>query len=300
MNEKTKVVFAGLGIMGFPIAKRIHEAGFDLTGVDNSEAVRANALAAGIRMTESLIEAVADADVVLMMLPPVEISRLVFDEVLTHAPAASILVQLGTIGYAEAVREAEAARTKGVTYLDAPVIGGGAPAAEAGNLKILAGSDGPIPAGTEQLFRCFSARTFHMGIPGAGQMTKLVHNTLLASIATSTAEAFAVARGFGIDPDVAWDVFRSSSTNSFALEWLFAPALKDDYSGGAKVDILLKDLRLFMDALETRDPGDVVTHGRGALELYEDCHRLGHGQDDIAVVFKVLGERATAESELRA
>ncbi|MDT2006975.1 NAD(P)-dependent oxidoreductase [Rhodococcus opacus] len=177
MNEKTKVVFAGLGIMGFPIAKRIHEAGFDLTGVDNSEAVRANALAAGIRMTESLIEAVADADVVLMMLPTVEISRLVFDEVLTHAPAASILVQLGTIGYAEAVREAEAARTKGVTYLDAPVIGGGAPAAEAGNLKILAGSDGPIPAGTEQLFRCFSAPHLSHGHPGRRADDQTRHTT---------------------------------------------------------------------------------------------------------------------------
>lgn len=290
MATSPKVAFAGLGIMGFPIAKRINDAGFDLIGVDNSEAVRARARSEGMRMAGSLAEAVADADLVLMMLPTVDIAREVFDNVLRFAPGTATMVQMGTIGYAEAAREAEVARDKGVPYLDAPVIGGGAPAAEAGVLKILAGSDAPIPAGIEQLLRCFSARTFHMGAPGAGQMTKLVHNTLLASIATSTAEAFSVARGFGIDPDVAWEVFHSSSTNSFALEWLFVPALKGDYSGGAKVDILLKDLRLFSDALKVHDAGGGVKHGREALALYEQCQRMGHGQDDISVVFKVLGE----------
>ncbi|MFR9803787.1 NAD(P)-dependent oxidoreductase [Pseudonocardia sp. RS010] len=285
------VAFVGLGAMGTPIGRHIHDSSdFRFVGFDASDDVRRELRESGMTMADSLVDAVKGADWVMMMLPTVAASRAVFEDVIARVPAGTGIIELGTIGHTESAEHANIALSRGLRYLDAPVIGGGRQAAEARTLKVLAGGEASTVAEAECLLRCFSARTFHVGGEGAGQTVKLVHNALLASITGATAEAFALAQALGTDPAAAAEIFRSSSANSFALEWLFLPALKGDFSAGAPVDILLKDLRLM--AAEAERVGQPLSIGRETRELYEECHRRGYGRDDaVSVALKITQDR---------
>lgn len=285
-----KVGFVGLGIMGFPIAERISNGGASIVGFDRSETVRAAAQQAGIQMARSLEECVNGADALCMMLPSVQVATDVVEQVLQLASSGMILVELGTIGRQTAIDHAGQAKAKNCRYVDAPVINGGREGAAKGMLKILAGGEAEVIEILNPLFRHFSTETFHVGSVGTGQAMKLVHNMLLSVITTGTAEALILAQEMGIKPEIAADVLKVSSARSFALEWLFPPALKGDFSGGAKVDILRKDLGLFQE--EARRTTAAAEFSARAASLFESCAERGYGQSDVSIVLKLFAEIA--------
>lgn len=297
MTMQQTVTFVGLGAMGQPIARHISDGGYVLRAVDAFPTARLRAAEAGLETFESVADAVPGADFILMMLPTVEIAHSVFENVIASADPGSMIIELGTIGHETSAAHARAARDRGVRYLDAPVIGGGREAAEEGRLKILAGGDDEAVRAAEQLLRCFSTLTYHVGGDGAGQVMKVIHNLLLAGITAATAEALVLADRLGVEPDKAVEILDSSSTSTFALNWLFPPALRDDYSGGAKVDILLKDLRLAIGDIRIVAPEESWTVAERVLKLYERCKEAGYGGDDMAVVYRLLqGDVASAPS----
>lgn len=288
MTTQQTVTFVGLGAMGQPIARHISDGGYVLRAVDAFPAARLRSAEAGLETFESVADAVPGADFILMMLPTVEIAHSVFDSVVAVADPGAMLVELGTIGHEMSAAHAAVARQRGFRYLDAPVIGGGREAAEEKRLKILAGGNDDAVQAAEQLLRCFSTLTYHVGGDGAGQVMKVIHNLLLAGITAATAEALVLAERLGVAPDKAAEIMDGSSTSSFALNWLFPPALRDDYSGGAKVDILLKDLRLAIGDIRSAAPEESWTVAERVLRLYERCKEAGYGGDDMAVVYRLL------------
>lgn len=288
MTEQDIVAFIGLGAMGLPIARHISDRGYAVRAVDSFPAARLRAAEAGLETFETTAEALPGADYVFMMLPTVEITQSVFEAVMAAADQGSMLIEMGTIGLEASAAHARAARERGIRYLDAPVIGGGREAAVDGRLKILAGGDEETLRSAEPLLRCFSTLTYHVGGDGAGQVMKVIHNLLLAGITAATAEALVLADRLGVAPDKAVEILDSSSTSTFALNWLFPPALRDDYSGGAKVDILLKDLRLAMGDIRSVAPEDSWTVAERVHLLYERCQEAGYGGDDMAVVYRLL------------
>lgn len=288
MTTQQTVVFIGLGAMGQPIARHISDGGYKLRAVDAFPAARRRAAEAGLETFDSAAAAVPGADFILMMLPTVEIAHSVFESVVATADPGATIVELGTIGHETSAAHADVARQRGFRYLDAPVIGGGREAAEESRLKILAGGEDEAVRAAEPLLRCFSTLTYHVGGDGAGQVMKVIHNLLLAGITAATAEALVLAERLGVAPDKAVQILDSSSTRSFALNWLFPPALRDDYSGGAKVDILLKDLRLAIGDIRPAAPEESWTVAERVLKLYERCKDAGYGGDDMAVVYRLL------------
>jgi 3-hydroxyisobutyrate dehydrogenase len=283
------IAFIGLGVMGAPIARRMRQGFNRVIGFDLSPEARSAAVSHGIVAAESVAEAVREAQCIFMMLPKVEIAREVTQEVIAHAPRGSILVELGTIGSEAACQHARWAQEAGHRYLDAPVINGGQQGAQDGTLKILAGGDASDVAAVTQALRSFSTETFHMGPVGTGQSMKLVHNTLLAALTTSYAEALVLAEKSGIGAARALEILKVGSTRSFALEWLFPPAVRGDFGGGAKVDILVKDLLLGQREVERfQVPASMAAR---ATTLYQSCQAQGLGQLDMSAIFKLLSEQ---------
>jgi 3-hydroxyisobutyrate dehydrogenase-like beta-hydroxyacid dehydrogenase len=283
------VTFIGLGVMGLPIAKLISDGGYTVRAVDSFPDARLRASEMGLETFATVEEATGGSDFILMMLPTVEISEQVFASVLVSADRGSMIIEMGTIGQHTSAAHAVRARQKGVRYLDSPVIGGGREAAENGRLKMLVGGDESIVLAAEALLRCFSTRIFHVGSgDGVGQSMKIIHNLLLAGITAATAEALVLAETLGVEAEKSFEILQSSSTNSFALNWLFGPALQDDYSGGAKVDILLKDLRLAIGDVAMSSPQETWTVAKQVHQLYERCKESGYGSDDMAVVYRLL------------
>lgn len=288
MTKQQIVAFIGLGAMGQPIARHISRGGYALRAVDAFPAARLRAAEAGLETFESVEDSVPGADFILMMLPTVEIAHSVFESVVASADPGSMIIEMGTIGHESSAAHAGIARERGFRYVDAPVIGGGREAAEEGRLKILAGGDAEAVQAGEHVLRCFSTLTYHVGGDGAGQVMKVIHNLLLAGITAATAEALVLADRLGVEPDKAMEILDSSSTSTFALNWLFPPALRDDYSGGAKVDILLKDLRLAIRDIRSVAPEASWTVADRVHALYERCKVAGYGGEDMAVVYRLL------------
>jgi 3-hydroxyisobutyrate dehydrogenase len=283
------IAFIGLGVMGAPIVQRIRAQFVQVIGFDVSAEARADAASHGVVAAVSVAEAVREAQCIFMMLPKVEIAREVTQEVIAHAPRGAILVELGTIGSDAACQHARWAQEAGHRYVDAPVINGGQQGAQDGTLKILAGGDPSDVAAVTSALRTFSTETFHMGPVGTGQSMKLVHNTLLAALSTSYAEALVLAEKSGIGAPRALEILKVASTRSFALEWLFSPAVRGDFGGGAKVDILVKDLLLGQQEVERfQAPASMAAR---ATSLYQACQTQGLGQLDMSAIFKLLSEQ---------
>ena len=115
-------------------------------------------------------------------------------------------VELGTIGSRAARDHAQRAEAAGIAYLDAPVINGGQPAAEAGTLKVLIGGRAEVLAQVDPVLRAFSTESMHMGPAGSAQTMKLVNNMLLAAISCASADALALAEHAGIGAERALDI----------------------------------------------------------------------------------------------
>jgi len=289
-RKEPTIAFIGLGVMGMPIARRLRSTFARVAGFDVSSEVRSAAARDGIMAVESIAQAVRDAQAVFMMLPKVEIARTVTHEVVAYAARGTILVELGTIGSDAASQHARFAQEAGLGYVDAPVINGGQQGAEAGTLKILAGGDVADIAAIEPMLRAFSTDTFHMGPVGTGQSMKLLHNTLLAALTTAYAEALVLADKSGIGAARAYEILKGSSARSFALEWLMAPAVRGDFSGGAKVDILSKDLLLGRCEVDRfQAPAGMAAR---ATSLYQACQAHGLGNLDMSAIFKLLTDHA--------
>lgn len=284
----TKIAVIGLGIMGAPIAIRLQNRFNCVHGYDPAQAARDSATACGVFVAATVAECVTGADFVLTVLPTVDISRQVLEQFLEFGRSGAVLIEHGTIGSDAARRHARLAQEKGLKYLDAPVINGGQQAAQAGTLKILAGGDEQVVSCAEPVLRAYSTETLHMGPVGTAQTMKLINNMLLAAISSASAEALALAERAGIGAQRAYSVLSESSTRSFALEWLFPAAVQGDFSGGAKIDILVKDMHLAM--AEASLYSARIPFTQLSSDLFEECRSNGWGLQDMSIVLKLLSE----------
>jgi 3-hydroxyisobutyrate dehydrogenase len=283
--QSSKVVFVGLGVMGTPIAEHIHRA-LPVVGVDLSLEARRGAAERGIDTAGSFAAALPGATHVCLMLPTVQASRAVIGEILAQATGPLTVIEFGTVGPDAAIEHTALLEGAGHRGIDAPVIGGGLAAAEQGRLITLVGGTDDAVAAAMPVLVAMSRLQTHLGPAGAGQTMKLVHNSLLASVAVASAEALAVSTRLGIDEKRAFELLASSSTNSFALDWFFRDALDGEYTTGARVSILSKDLQLALALWNSQ--GVPMSANRAASQVYIDSDHNGLGDYDMSYILRVL------------
>jgi 3-hydroxyisobutyrate dehydrogenase len=237
-------LFTGLGRMGAPMARR-HAARHDTVLFDVDTAVAA-ALAEelGTRAVPSLAEAPDGIDTVVLMLPDsraVE-SVLLADGLLERLPAGTLVVDMGSSEPASTRRLAEAARTRGIGYVDAPVSGGVARAVT-GELSIMVGGAPEDVERARPHLEPLGTAVLVVGGPGAGHAAKALNNLLSATNLAAAAEVLTVARSFGIAPDVMVEVLNASTGRSQATEVKYPRhVLTGGYDSGFAMDLMIKDL----------------------------------------------------------
>jgi 3-hydroxyisobutyrate dehydrogenase len=291
-----RVAFIGLGNMGSGMAANLAKAGHEVRAFDLSEAALAKAHSAGCLRSASAAEAVADAEAVVTMLPAGKHVRDVYEgSVIGKAPASAILMDCSTIDVATAREEIGKARTQGYQMVDAPVSGGIA-AAEAGTLTFMVG-------GEPQAFEC--ARPFleqmgkaviHAGGPGAGQAAKICNNMLLGASMIATCETFALAQKLGLDPQTFFDIASKASGQNWSMTSYcpvpgVGPTTPADrnYDGGFAAALMLKDLRLAMEAAQSVDA--YTPMGAYAEELYTRfAEQLGGAAKDFSGIIKMIDD----------
>jgi len=185
-----------------------------------------------------------------------------------------------------------AAKTKGFEMVDAPVSGGVGGAA-AGTLAFMVGGDAATFERAKPVLDPMGAKIVHTGGSGNGQAAKICNNMLLAISMIGTSEAFNLGRALGLDDQVLFDVASNASGQCWSLT-SYCPVpgpvpsspANNDYAPGFATALMLKDLRLAMEAVESVDANTPL--GRASTEIYTEMDENGFGGMDFSGVIKKL------------
>jgi 3-hydroxyisobutyrate dehydrogenase len=238
-------------------------------------------------------DAVQGVDAVVSMLPNGAIVKNVYiADVIGHAPTSALLLDCSTIDVATAREVAEAAGKAGYEMVDSPVSGGIA-AANGGTLPFMVGGSKEAFAKAEPILSAMGKAVIHAGDSGAGQAAKVCNNMLLGIHMIGTCEAFAMAEHLGLDPQTFYNISSVSSGQNWSMtSYCPVPGVgpqspaDNDYEGGFATALMLKDLKLAMEAAETS--GSQVPMGARAKDLYEAFAEAGNGGLDFSAIIKTL------------
>ena len=279
-----RIAFIGLGHMGGGMAPNLAKAGHEVRAFDLvAEAVQ-HAVDGGCSAAGSAAEAVKDAEVVITMLPAAQHVRAVYDkDVAPNAAPGTLLIDCSTIDVASAREVGEAMQAAGFDFVDAPVSGGIA-AAAGGSLTFMAGGTDAQFERARPFLEPMAKAVIHAGALGAGQAAKICNNMILGATMVATCEAFVLAQKLGLDSQVFFDISSKASGQSWSMT-SYAPVpgvgpdtpADHDYEGGFAAALMLKDLKLAMEA--AGQVGAYTPMGGEAEELYQRfVDRGGGGQ----------------------
>ncbi|HEY0960194.1 MAG TPA: 3-hydroxyisobutyrate dehydrogenase [Novosphingobium sp.] len=288
-----KIAFVGLGNMGGGMAANLAKAGHAVHAFDLSAEALAKAKVAGCETHASAREAVQGVDAVVSMLPNGAIVGKVYaDEVIGYAPQGALLIDCSTIDVATARATTEAAIAAGYDMVDAPVSGGIA-AANAGTLTFMVGGADAAFARAEPVLAAMAKAVIHAGASGSGQVAKMCNNMLLAIHMIGTCEALALAEKAGLDMQKFYEISSKSTGYCWSLnDYTPAPRVgaaspaDNGYQGGFASALMLKDLRLAMEAAAAS--GANVPLGQHATAIYEAFDQTGNGGKDFGAIFTTL------------
>jgi len=290
-----KIAFIGLGHMGGGMAPNLAKAGHEVRAFDLSEEALAKAVEQGCARAGSTEEAVDGADVVVTMLPAAQHVLAVYrDQVLGKAPTGALLIDCSTIDVASARAVEEEAAAQGYVMVDAPVSGGIA-AAAGGTLAFMVGGSDDAFGRAQPVLEPMAKAVIHAGGPGAGQAAKICNNMILGATMIVTCEGFVLAQKLGLDPQVFFDIASKASGQSWSMT-SYAPVpgvgpdtpADHDYEGGFAAALMLKDLKLAMQAAQ--QAGAYTPIGGEAEELFQRFVDRGGGNKDFSGIIKMIDD----------
>ena len=248
--QSLKIAFIGTGLMGFPMARNLLKAGFDVTAWNRSPD-KAKALEPfGGKVVLSANDAVRDADMVITMLSDgPAVADMLFAQSLAGAmKRGAVFIDMSSIKPDEARAHAERLAALGIAALDAPV-SGGTKGADLGTLAIMAGGEAEAFATAEPVFRAMGRPT-HVGPSGCGQIAKLANQGIVAVTIGAVAEAILLAEKAGL----AKGALRQALAGGFADSVIFQQhggRMEDrNFAPGGPSAYQLKDLNNLLGAGE--------------------------------------------------
>ncbi len=288
-----KIAFIGLGNMGGGMAANLVKAGHAVNAFDLSAEALARAKGNGCVPFTHVREAVADAEAVVSMLPNGKIVDSVYEgDVIGQAPKGAILLDCSTIDVDTARKVTADATAAGYEMVDAPVSGGIA-AANGGTLTFMVGGANSAFARAEPILAAMGKAVIHAGASGAGQAAKICNNMLLGASMIATCETFRLAEKLGLDLQTFYDISSKASGQNWSMtSYCPVPGVgpqspaDNGYQGGFATALMLKDLKLAMEAAASVDAD--VPMGEKAAALYEAFDRAGQGGLDFSAIIKTL------------
>ena len=214
-----KLGFVGLGIMGSPMARNLMKGGHEVVAFDVVPVLLENAVAAGAQRGASCADVAARSAIVITMLPDgpeVEQAVLGPGGVLEGAGAGTTIVDMSSISPLVSQKIAAAAGAKGVRFLDAPVSGGEPKAIDA-TLAIMAGGDEAVFQAVLPVLQLLGSTVTLTGPVGAGNVTKLANQIMVACNIAAMGEALVLATKAGLDPEVVFNAVKGGLAGSTVL-----------------------------------------------------------------------------------
>lgn len=287
--------FIGLGIMGKPMAKNLLKAGHTLVVYDIVDAPVKELVAAGATACSSPRDAAAQNDLVITMLPnSPHVKKAVLGEggVIEGATPGSILVDMSSIAPLASREVAAELAKKGIEMLDAPV-SGGEPKAINGTLAIMVGGKEAIFEKVKEVLLKMGASAVLCGDIGAGNVTKLANQIIVALNIAAMSEAFVLATKAGVDPERVFNAIKGGLAGSTVLNAKAPMVLEGNYKPGFRIELHIKDLQ---NALDTaHEIGTPIPLTSQIMEIMQALKVDGKQTDDHGGVIQFYEKLANVK-----
>ena len=282
-----KLGFIGLGIMGTPMALHLRAAGHDLF-VTTRSAVPQALIDAGAVTCKSAAEVARQAEVIFTMVPDTpDVAKVLFGEngIATALSKGKTVVDMSSISPIETKDFAERIEAAGADWLDAPVSGGEV-GAKAASLTIMVGGRDEVFARIQPLLALMGKNITHVGPAGAGQITKVANQMIVALNIAAVAEALVFASKAGADPARVRQALMGGFAASRVLEVHGERMIKRTFNPGFRIKLHQKDLNLALQGAKAL--GVSLPNTATAAQLMQACAANGLAEMDHSALVQAL------------
>ncbi|QHA86566.1 2-hydroxy-3-oxopropionate reductase [Serratia rhizosphaerae] len=251
-----KIGFIGLGIMGKPMSKNLLKAGYALVVLNHRAETTAELSELGAESADTPKAVAAQCDIVITMLPnSPQVQEVVLGEngVIEGAKPGSVVIDMSSIAPLASREISARLAEKQVAMLDAPV-SGGEPKAIDGTLSVMVGGEKAVFDRCYEVMKAMAGSVVHTGEIGAGNVTKLANQVIVALNIAAMSEALVLATKAGVDPERVYQAIRGGLAGSTVLDAKAPMVLARNFKPGFRIELHIKDLA---NALDT-------SHGIGA------------------------------------
>jgi 3-hydroxyisobutyrate dehydrogenase len=277
-----RVAVLGTGVMGAGMVRSLRRADIEVNAWNRTRAKAEPLADDGVRVCGSATEAVADVDVVLVMLFDTAAVLEVLAEALPAASTGQVWVQCSTIGLDGTAQAADLAGRFGAAFVDAPVLGTKQPA-EQGTLVFLAAGADELRERVARAFDAMGSKTIWVAEePGRGSALKLVCNAFVGTLTAAIGQSVGLATQLGLDPQLFLDALDGGASDSPYVHVKGAMMQNGEYPPSFALDGVRKDLGLIREAEEAS--GTPTTLTDAVLASFDAAAAQGHGADDMAAV----------------
>jgi 2-hydroxy-3-oxopropionate reductase len=290
-----KIGFIGLGIMGKPMSKNLLKAGYELVVMDRNQQAVDEVVAAGAKAVATPKEVAQQTDIIVTMLPnSPHVKEVVLGEngVLEGAKKGAIVADMSSIAPLVSRELAKKLAEKGVEMLDAPV-SGGEPKAVDGTISVMVGGKQEAFNKCYPILKAMAGTVVRTGEVGAGNITKLANQIIVALNIAAVSEALVLASKAGVEPELVYQAIRGGLAGSTVLD-AKAPMMMDrNFKPGFRINLHIKDLN---NVLETsHEVGVPLPLTSAVMEMMQSLKVDGMDQDDHSSLVRYYEKLAKVE-----
>ncbi|EGO63099.1 tartronate semialdehyde reductase [Acetonema longum DSM 6540] len=290
-----KIGFIGLGIMGKPMSKNLLKAGYELVVLDRVTAAAEEVRACGAMVAATPKAVAQQVDVVITMLPnSPQVREVVLGEngVIEGAKPGLTVIDMSSIAPLASREISQKLTQKGVEMLDAPV-SGGEPKAIDGTLSVMVGGKKEVFDKYYDVMKVMAASVVRTGDIGAGNVTKLANQVIVALNIAAMSEALVLATKAGVEPELVYQAIRGGLAGSTVLD-AKAPLVMDrKFDPGFRINLHIKDLA---NVLETsHEIGVPLPLTAAVMEMMQSLKVAGLGDSDHSSLVKYYEMQAQVE-----
>ncbi|WP_010238202.1 2-hydroxy-3-oxopropionate reductase [Clostridium arbusti] len=290
-----KIGFIGLGIMGKPMAKNLLKEGYELVVLDRNKSVTDELVRLGAEIETSPKAVAAKTNIIITMLPnspQVKEVALMENGIIEGAKPGTIFIDMSSISPVASKEVAKKLAEKGIEMLDAPV-SGGEPKAIDGTLSIMVGGKEKIFNDVKDLLLKMGSNAVLCGEVGAGNVTKLANQVIVALNIAAMSEAFVLGTKAGVSPELIYNAIRGGLAGSTVLDAKAPMVMDRNFKPGFKIDLHIKDLTNVVEAGAAVGAPMLLTNQ--VLEMMRNLHENGEGQNDHSALVKFYEKLANVE-----
>ncbi len=295
--SKGSVGFVGVGNMGFPMAGRLVDAGYDVVAYDISEDALGAITNKGAKGASSAADVASQVETVFVSLPkPEHVHAVAFgDAGVSAGSKRTVFVDLSTTGPQAAAKNAEGLAAQGIKAIDAPV-SGGVGGAQKGTLAVMVSGPKAECDALRPAFEVIGKYFYVSETPGHGQMMKIINNLLSATAMAATCEAVVLGQKAGLDPHIMIDIVNASSGRSTASEQKFPQSiLPRTFDYGFSMGLMSKDVNLCLSEAEAMNFPMFI--GKAVQQMWLHGVAQGGPDEDFTNLFRYIEAFADAKGD---